>query len=137
MPFRHDRRGTSALEFAIIAPVFILMTLGMVAHAIYFGASHSIQQIAADAARSAVAGLDAEERKALAGAFITRNADGYAFVDADRLRLDLHDSPTDPSQFVVELSYDARQLPVWNLLADLPLPKTTILRRSTVRIGGI
>ena len=35
----------------MLAPLFILLLLGMVAYGIYFGASHSVQQIAADAAR--------------------------------------------------------------------------------------
>lgn len=137
MGFARDRRGATAVEFAIVAPVFILLMLGMVAYAIYFGASHSIQQIAADAARTAVAGLDTAERRSLATRFVERNADRYAFVDVAHLNLVVEDSPADPNQFVVELSYDARDLPIWNLLADLPLPATTIAHRATVRIGGI
>jgi Flp pilus assembly protein TadG len=49
--FRADTAGTSAVEFAMLAPLFILLLLGMVAYGIYFGASHWVQQIAADAAR--------------------------------------------------------------------------------------
>ncbi|TIM19494.1 MAG: pilus assembly protein, partial [Mesorhizobium sp.] len=48
-----EQSGTSAIEFALLAPIFILLLLGMVAYGIYFGASHSVQQIAADAARTA------------------------------------------------------------------------------------
>jgi Flp pilus assembly protein TadG len=132
-----DTRGTAALEFAIIAPVFILIVMGMIAYAIYFGASHSIQQIAADAARSAIAGLDEGERRSLASGFVARNADGYTFVDPARLAVEVRDSDVDPNQFVVELRYDARDLPIWNLLVDLPLPDMTIARRSTIRLGGL
>ncbi|RVD33089.1 pilus assembly protein, partial [Mesorhizobium sp. M4A.F.Ca.ET.020.02.1.1] len=56
--FRADAVGTTAVEFAMLAPLFILLLLGMVAYGIYFGASHSVQQIAADAARTAIAGLN-------------------------------------------------------------------------------
>jgi Flp pilus assembly protein TadG len=52
--------GASAVEFAIIAPVFILMIVGMLAYGIYFGAANSVQQIAADAARTSIAGLNAD-----------------------------------------------------------------------------
>jgi len=48
--FRADAAGTSAVEFAMLAPIFVLLLPGMVAYGIYFGASHSVQQIAADAA---------------------------------------------------------------------------------------
>jgi len=42
--------GAAALEFAILAPAFLLLGAGMLAYAIYFGAAHSVQQLAADAA---------------------------------------------------------------------------------------
>lgn len=132
-----DRTATAAVEFAIVAPLFVMLMLGMIAYGIYFGASHSIQQIAADAARTAVAGLDQAERQALVAGFISRNADGYAFVDIAKLSVEARDRSRDGNQFEVEVSYDARNLPIWNLLSGLPMPGTTISRSSTIRIGGI
>jgi Flp pilus assembly protein TadG len=135
--FTHDRLGTAAVEMAIVAPVYILLLAGMLAYGIYFGASHSVQQLASDAARVSVAGLSEAERQSLASAFIARNADGYAFVDASRLSVSVAGNASDPTQFEVSVSYDARHLPIWNLLTTLPLPDATITRRSTVRIGGV
>jgi Flp pilus assembly protein TadG len=135
--FLNNHSGTSAVEFAILSPVFFLVLIGMMAYGIYFGASHSIQQIAADAARAAIAGINQSERQTLATGFISRNAGGYAFVDPAKLTVDTHDSIADGSQFVVRLSYDARQLPIWALLSNLPLPDVTIVRSSTIRVGGI
>ncbi|TGP22884.1 pilus assembly protein [Mesorhizobium sp. M1D.F.Ca.ET.184.01.1.1] len=135
--FRADAAGTSAVEFAMLAPIFILLLLGMVAYGIYFGASHSVQQIAADAARTAIAGLNQTERQALVTDFITHDVAGYPFVDPKKLTVDAKDSAVDGSQFVVSVSYDARNLPIWNLFRTLPLPGTTIQRQSTIRVGGI
>ena len=132
-----DRSGTSAVEFALIAPLFILMMLGMLGYGIYFGAAHSIQQLTADAARTAIAGLDETERRSLAQTFIERNAEGYVFIDPGKLTVDVHDSASDGSQFVVGVSYDARDLPIWNLFSGLTMPRTTISRASTIRIGGL
>ena len=131
------RRGTSAIEFAIVSPILILLLFGMVAYGIYLGASHSVQQIAADAARTAVAGLDESERISLADSYIDRNAAAYPFIDRAKLTLDIKDNPTDASEFVVAIRYDARDLPIWDLLPDLPLPGTTIRHSSTIRIGGM
>ncbi len=131
------RKGASAVEFALLAPLFIFLLLGMVAYGIYFGASHSLQQISADAARTAVAGLDAAERQALVDRFIAANAAGYPFIDALKLTVAANDSAADANQFVVSVTYDARELPIWNLFSALPLPDTTIARRSTIRIGGL
>jgi Flp pilus assembly protein TadG len=135
--FRTDISATSAIEFAMLAPLFILFLLGMIAYGIYFGASHSVQQIAADAARTAISGLSAAERRTLVADYVTHNAAGYPFVDSTKLTVNAQDSATDANQFVVSVSYDARNLPIWNLLPNLPMPHMTIAFRSTIRVGGI
>jgi Flp pilus assembly protein TadG len=135
--FKHETSATSAIEFAMLAPLFILLLLGMVAYGIYFGASHSVQQIAADAARTAISGLDQEERQSLVDGFVHRNAGGYPFIDLQSLTVSARDSGADASQFVVSVRYDARSLPIWNLLGDLPLPAMVIARQSTIRVGGL
>lgn len=129
--------GTAAVEFAIIAPLFIFLMLGMIAYGIYFGAAHSVQQIAADAARTAIAGLNESERQTLAQHFIDTNADGYVFIDAEKLAVAVNDNPDDAQQFVVSVQYEADNLPIWQFLTRLPLPGKTISRTSTIRIGGI
>ena len=120
-----------------MAPVLLFLMLGMTAYGIYFGAAHSVQQIAADAARTALAGLDETERVTLTRNFMAHNAAGYPFIEADKLVFDVASNPIDPNQFVVVVAYDARALPVWSLFPDLPLPGATIRRKSTVRIGGL
>jgi Flp pilus assembly protein TadG len=142
-PLHHRRNfasatsGAAAVEFAILLPLYLFFLLGMVAYGIYFGAAHSVQQLSADAARTAIAGLSAEERQTLARRFIERNAEGYLFIDPDKLDVVIGDSTADGSQFDVTLSYDATDLPIWGLWERLPMPSRTILRRSTIRMGGI
>jgi Flp pilus assembly protein TadG len=113
------------------------MLLGMSAYGIYFGAAHSIQQLAADAARTAIAGLNPGDRQNLVSDFISRNAGEYAFVNPGKIIVIAEDSMVDPNQFVVAIKYDARNLPIWNLLSDLPMPSMTIARKSTIRMGGL
>ncbi|RWA68586.1 MAG: pilus assembly protein [Mesorhizobium sp.] len=83
---RTDVAGTSAVEFAMLVPIFILLLLGMVAYGIYFGASHSVQQIAADAARKAIAGLDQTERQALVTDFISHDVSDAEIADVKASR---------------------------------------------------
>ena len=135
--FGPDATAATAVEFAMLAPLFILLMLGMVAYGIYFGASHSVQQIAADAARTAIAGENAGERNTLVAAFVAANAGSYPFVDASKLTVEARDSSADPNQFDVSVRYDACDLPIWNLLAGLPMPDVTISRTSTIRMGGL
>jgi Flp pilus assembly protein TadG len=129
--------ASSAVEFALLAPVFLLLVFGALAYGIYFGAAHSVQQLAADAARAAVAGLDGDERAALAIAFIADNGGAYVLLDPARLTLAAAPSPADPDQFLVSLAYDASALPIWNLYPPLPLPDQRIAFSSTIRNGGV
>jgi Flp pilus assembly protein TadG len=132
-----DEGGAAALEFAILAPVFILFGTGMIAYAIYYGAAHSLQQLAADAARTTIAGLSTSERQALVSAFLDNNADGYVLIDRQALSYTLGPSPSDPDEYRVTLRYDADSLPIWNLYLPLPLPSRTITFSSSIRLGGL
>ncbi|RUT30335.1 pilus assembly protein [Arsenicitalea aurantiaca] len=129
--------GTAAIEFAILVPVFLLFICGILAYGIYFGASHSIQQIAADAARTSIAGLSRAERDQLVADFISSNAGAYVLISPAALSYEIGDKPDDPSQYLVTIRYDASRLPIWNLYLPLPLPDRMISYSSTIRRGGL
>jgi Flp pilus assembly protein TadG len=109
----------------------------MTAYGIYFGAAHSVQQLSADAARVALAGMNEAERKSLVHDFVKKNSADYLFLTTDAITVSVSANVVDPSQSNVSISYDARLLPIWNLYPPLPLPGQTISRTSTIRIGGI
>jgi Flp pilus assembly protein TadG len=132
-----DTSATAAIEFAILMPIFLLMLTGMMAYGIYFGAANSIQQLTADAARTAIAGLDLAERNRLVGAFLSSNAGEYLLIDQSRVSFTIGDKPGDPTHYRVTVRYDASQLPIWNLYLPLPLPSPTITYTSVIRRGGI
>jgi len=132
----HNRSGSSAIEFAIVAPLFIIVLLSMVAYGIYLMAAYSVQQVAADAARTAIAGLNNQEREALARDFVSKSALSYAFLDKGDLNVTVGIDNANSNQFTVTVEYDATKLPIWGLYT-YALPAKTIRRFSTVRIGGI
>lgn len=132
-----NEAGTAAIEFSILTPVFLLMLTGMMAYGIYFGAAHSLQQLAADAARTSIAGITPRERETLVTNFITRNASAYMLLDRANLSYTITDSPTDPDQYLVRLTYDASDLPIWNLYPPLPLPSPILESAATIRLGGL
>lgn len=134
---RRETYATSAIEFAILAPVFLLMLFGFIAYTIYFSAAHSIQQLAADAARVSIAGVDEPERNLLVSGFIERNAADYLLVDPHRLEFEIGEKDGDPDQYQVAIRYDASGLPIWNLYLPLPLPSRTISFVSSIRKGGL
>ncbi|MES5096984.1 TadE/TadG family type IV pilus assembly protein [Agrobacterium sp. BA1120] len=131
-----NRSGSAAVEFAIVAPVFILVLLTMIAYGIYLTAAYAVQQVAADAARTAVAGINTTERQSLAKDFIDKSALNYIFLDKKYVNVSVGSDPANVNQFTVTVEYDATELPIWSLYT-YALPDKTIRRFSTIRIGGI
>ncbi|SFZ81864.1 Flp pilus assembly protein TadG [Devosia enhydra] len=134
--FRTCARGASAVEFALILPVFLFLVMGSLAYGLYLAASHSLQQLAADAARASVAGLSDAERINLATGFIDRNAAVYPLLGLGAVGVEAGPSASEANQFLVTLTYDASALPIWNLGVPLPGPGKAIRHRATIRNGG-
>ncbi|MGV3652170.1 MAG: TadE/TadG family type IV pilus assembly protein [Devosia sp.] len=133
---RRSEAGASAVEFALILPVFLFLVMGSLAYGLYLGASHSLQQLAADAARATVAGLSNDERISIATGFIARNASVYPLLGLGSVTVEAGPSASETDQFLVTLTYDASALPIWNLGVPLPGPGKAIRHRSTIRNGG-
>ncbi|WP_025030255.1 TadE/TadG family type IV pilus assembly protein [Nitratireductor aquibiodomus] len=134
--FFHRSDGTAALEFAIIAPVFFLTVFSMIAYGIYLSAAHSVQQVSADAARAAVAGLSQPERQKLARDFIEQSMIKHPFINVEKFDIQVADDAANPSQFTVTVKYDAADLPIWSLYS-YAMPDKEIVGFSTIRLGGL
>lgn len=128
------RDGASAVEFAIIAPIFIAGVLTMVGYAIYLSASASVQQMTEEAARAAVAGLSPQERQTLAENAVAMTMKDRAFIDPKKVKVTV--SGQDTNRYTIQVFYDAGQLPIWSLFT-YAMPATKNISRSTVmRVGG-
>lgn len=64
--FRLDCRAVAAVEFAFVAPVFLLIVAGIVVYGMYFTIQVAVTEAAAEGARLSVAGLSTAERVTLA-----------------------------------------------------------------------
>jgi Flp pilus assembly protein TadG len=131
-----NERGVAAIEFAIVAPVFFLMVFGLLAYAVYFGIAHSVQQLAADAARASVAGISASERAALVQSNIQSSIGNYPLLDPGRLTVAASPSGADPNLFSVDLRYDASGNTIFFLEGLVPMPPKVIERQAVIRRGG-
>ncbi|MEE2692529.1 MAG: TadE/TadG family type IV pilus assembly protein [Pseudomonadota bacterium] len=134
--FAADRRGASAIEFAILSPIFFGLLFGIMTFGIHFGAANSVQQLCGDIARAAVAGVSESERVEIAQEFLNANVGKYILLKPDYLTVEVSDSPTEPQQFDVRVEYDASHLPtiVWTEMFHRPPP--VIRSVATVRHGG-
>jgi Flp pilus assembly protein TadG len=133
--FTRDQGGAAAIEFAIVAPLFILILMSLIGYGIYLGVAHSVQQLAADAARASIAGLNEDEREELAKKFITNSKISNGFLDQSKLSVTVAGDAANTEQFTVTLTYDASGLPIWSLYS-FAMPSKEISRFSTIRVGG-
>jgi Flp pilus assembly protein TadG len=65
---RRDTSGASAIEFAIVAPVFFMLIFGIIVYGYYFASLSLVNHIAYESARATISGLSDDERGTLAHA---------------------------------------------------------------------
>lgn len=102
--FPRNQRVTRAVEFAFVAPILLLLLLGIMDYV--FGIDHSIQQIAAEVARSSVSGLSDAERSRIARDFIAAHARSYTFIDPTKPRVRTGQTGPQMRSFEVAVAYD-------------------------------
>lgn len=128
--------GAAAVEFAVVFPVALLFFCGLLVYGIYFGAAHSVQQLAADAARASVSGITDAERIAIAQAHVAASGGGYPLLTADHLTITAGALPADPTQFEVRVVFNSEDLPIWAFSGLVPLPEKSIERVAIIKRGG-
>lgn len=128
--------GASAVEFALVCPIFLVMLFGIICFGAYLSVVHGVQQIAAEAARAAVAGLTDAERAALAQGNIDVNAKYYPLISPARLRLDAAATDAATSVFAVTVRYDASDMFIFNLPEFVPAPPRLVVRSAAIQRGG-
>ncbi|WKL56229.1 pilus assembly protein [Asticcacaulis sp. ZE23SCel15] len=133
--FRHFARNThaaTAVEFALISPILILMLAGIVDYGGYFWTSHAVQQMANDSARAAIAGTTATERLSLAQSMFHAQKSEYDFMTPGDLSINLNEQ-TDTYQVTITFTPDDGS---FDLIGALPGMPTTITRTAAVARGG-
>lgn len=113
------------------------MLLGMLGFGIYLSAAHSVRQLTADAARATIPGLSETERQTLAAAFIRQNGERYAFIDVEKLTIEVNDNEDIANRFDIQVTYDASELPIWSISDFVPLPTKQIVSKMTIQNGGV
>lgn len=135
-PFNCCERGASAVEFALVMPLFLMLVFGIIAFGSYFAVVHGVQQLAAEAARSSIAGLTEAERKSLAETYVTTNAAAYPLISPGNLAISAGSSPSDVNVFTVTVNYDASGMLIYALPPFVPLPPQQIARSAAIPRGG-
>lgn len=130
---RRNQRGASVVEFALLAPIFVTLLFGMLGYGQYFYLSHSVQQIANNAARATIAGLTTAERTSIATDAVGREGQAHGSLVAARLATAVADTS---GYTTVVVRYDASNIALLRT-GLLPIPGAMIERRALVRNGGV
>lgn len=130
---RRARQGAAAVEFALIAPLFIALILAAIVYGGWFWLSHSVQTLATESARAALGGLDAPEQQALAEDFVSRHGAREAGFEPALTHVAF---TAEADALTVTVAYDASRHPLLLLAGPLPRPPSVIRRSAVVRIGG-
>jgi Flp pilus assembly protein TadG len=120
-----DRRGTSAVEFALVAPFLLLLVAAILSYGSIFATSLSLQQVAAEAARATIAGLSDTERKTLAEQKLSAIAANYPLLDPGKITFQF-DEGSGSKLSRVTLFYDMHDHPAYAFDKLLPLPASPI-----------
>jgi len=131
--FRRDASGAVAVEFAFLAPMLIFIMMGIMGYGGYFWMSHSVQQLANDAARAAIPGMNAAERASLAQASVTASVGDYAQLTPSKVTTLVTDRD---GRLTVRVSYDASDSFAFVARGLAPMPSDQIGRQASVQLGG-
>lgn len=130
-----SRSGAAAVEFALVVPIFFILLFGIIVFGSYLAVIHSVQQLAAEAARASVAGMSDTERNSLALAYINNNVGSYPLLVPSKLTL--VNSATNASDvFQITLNYNLSSSFIYQLPSFVPGPPSTIVRSAAIQRGG-
>jgi Flp pilus assembly protein TadG len=133
--FKISATASLAVEFAMIAPVLILLLFGMITFAIAFSISSGVQQLASESARASIAGLSDSERRQIAQTFVDAHVGSYPFIVPQMLTVTSSSLAGPSPSFQVSLSYDLSNQPVSALHSLLPMIPTQIRRSAVVLLS--
>ena len=127
--------GASALEFAIVAPVFFTLIFGILIYGYYFASMSMLNHIAYESARATISGLDDNERNALALARAVELIDDLGgFIDSDSIEVDA--AADGEGIYAVTVHYQFDALGLIGMSSLLPMPPTEQTIRVEISHGG-
>lgn len=128
-----SERGSAAVEFALVGPLFILLLIGTVVYGGWMWMAQGVQHLAAEGARAAIAGITVEERASLARSAVSGSLDGTTILEPEAIQVAVD---SDPGAIRVTITYDASGHPLMALSNLVPSPPSIIRREAVVRTGG-
>ncbi|WP_022693717.1 TadE/TadG family type IV pilus assembly protein [Ponticaulis koreensis] len=129
--FIYDKKGASAVEFALVAPVLMFILAAIVGYGMVFLTAISLQQLGADVTRATIGGFSASEKQELAAEHLAVARREYVLIDNNQVAVDVtYDADTETT--VVEINYDITGHPVELFSGLIPMPANTFTVRQSI-----
>lgn len=129
-----DEKGTAAIEFAMVASIFLMLLFGIMAFGFQFATRIALSYAVAEGGRAAVAGINDEERTDLAMEAINNVLQAYApLVDPSRAAPSVTDdglTAEGQRKLLISISYSDTRfaiLPFVPDMSDLPPVAATFI----------
>jgi Flp pilus assembly protein TadG len=126
----------AAVEFAIVAPILLMLIFAVVIYSIYFAAYLGVRQAAAEGARAAVTGMSTAERSQLAIARATTVMNAYGALLGASSTATITAAQQGTGMLKVSVSYNISSSPIMGYAAFLPMPSSTIQSNVIVANGS-
>jgi Flp pilus assembly protein TadG len=126
-----DKKGASAVEFALVAPVLMFILAAIVGYGMVFLTAISLQQLGADVTRATIGGFSVSEKRELAAEHLAVARREYVLINNDQVVVDVvYDTDTETT--VVEIAYDTTGHPVELFRGLIPMPANTFTVRQSI-----
>lgn len=125
--------ATALIEFALLAPVLIVLLLGILGYGQYIFAAHTLQQMANDAARSAIVGQTPQSRDARARTNVAQALARAPLGAAGSVVTAVGEAD---GRIAITLTADTRELAMM-LPTMVPMPQPVIERRAVAEIAAL
>lgn len=113
--------GASAVEFALVVPIFFSLVFGIIVYGSYFASLSIINEIAFEAARASVTGLTDAERASLATSRATTLVSAYgAILNTESVSVSA--VPAGTGVFAVTVTHEFDAFGIGAFSAFLPMP---------------
>ena len=130
---RADARGATAVEFALVVPLIVLLFVGMAFFALVLSMYSALQQISAEAARAALPGLTPAQQSQLATQYVNNTISSYGFLNPNDLTVTTTSGST---TFQVTLAYTPTGSYFPSFGKYLPAAPALITRSATIQLSG-
>jgi Flp pilus assembly protein TadG len=128
-----NRNGSAAVEFSLVAPVAVLLLLGIIEFSVTLSTYSALQQIASEAARAGLAGTNGTQQTQFANQYVSGVLPSYGFIDATKVSVSTNATST---TFAVSLNYDASKSFFGGMGPLGPLAPVVMTRSAVVQVGG-